>query len=575
MKRVNNQSWQRFLPVLQWGRKYSPNLAVSDLTAALIVTLMLVPQALAYAMLAGLPAHVGLYASLLPLALYALFGTSSTLAVGPVAVAALMTASAVQPYSQISMAMGLQAALVLALVSGLFLLLAGLFRLGFLANFLSHPVIAGFIAAASLLIATSQLATLLGVSGSGGNMRALLVNLVEQLPQIHTVTIVLSIFTLFILLLSRRFGTKVLTKLGCSRFFAQTITRSVPAILVVIGTLCIQSGAELFEGIKTVGDIPAGLPEIAMPVMDLAMIKALALPAIMIAIVGYVESISVAQKLGMQRRERVDSDQELVALGVANLSASISAGMPVAGGVSRSVVNVDAGAQTPAAGLFTAVGMLLATYFLAGWLGHLPRLILSATIVVAVLSLFDIRVFAQTWKENKSDFGALVATFLLTLFMNVEWGISAGVLLSIGLHLYKTSRPHIAVVGQVPGTEHFRNIDRHEVEFSPEVITVRVDESLYFANAHYLEGYIQALVAENKEMKHLILMCSAVNDIDGSAMMVLEGLNTQLAELGIGFHLSEVKGPVMDHLKQSALLKHLNGQVFLSQYKAYQALACL
>ncbi len=434
MKRVNNQSWQRFLPVLQWGRKYSPNLAVSDLTAALIVTLMLVPQALAYAMLAGLPAHVGLYASLLPIALYAVFGTSSTLAVGPVAVAALMTASAVQPYSQISMEMGLQAALVLALVSGVFLLLAGLFRLGFLANFLSHPVIAGFIAAASLLIATSQLATLLGVSGSGGNMRALLVNLVGQLPQIHTVTIVLSIFTLFILLLSRRFGTKIFVKLGCSRFFAQTITRSVPAILVVIGTLCIQSGAELFEGVKTVGDIPAGLPEIAMPVMDLAMIKALALPAIMIAIVGYVESISVAQKLGMQRRERVDSDQELVALGVANLSASISAGMPVAGGVSRSVVNVDAGAQTPAAGLFTAVGMLLATYFLAGWLGHLPRLILSATIVVAVLSLFDIRVFSQTWKENKSDFGALVVTFLLTLFMNVEWGISAGVLLSIGLH---------------------------------------------------------------------------------------------------------------------------------------------
>lgn len=575
MKVAHHQGWQRHIPALQWVKNYSANLAVSDLTAAMIVTLMLVPQALAYAMLAGLPAHVGLYASLLPLALYAVFGTSSTLAVGPVAVAALMTASAVQPYAQLSMAMGLQAALVLALVSGLFLLLAGLFRLGFLANFLSHPVIAGFIAAASLLIATSQLGTLMGISSGGGNMRDLLSSLLAHLPQLHTVSIVLSVLTLLTLLLARRFGTTALTKLGCSRFVAQTLTRSVPAILVVIGTLCMQSGAEWFEGVKTVGDIPAGLPEFAMPVIDLAMMKALALPALMIAIVGYVESISVAQKLGMQRRERVDPDQELVALGVANLSASVTAGMPVAGGVSRSVVNVDAGAQTPAAGLFTAVGMLLATYFLAGWLGHLPRLILSATIIVAVLSLFDIQVFTRTWQEKKEDFGALVVTFLTTLFVNVEWGISAGVLLSIGLHLYKTSRPHIAVVGQVPGTEHFRNIDRHAVEVCSEVITVRVDESLYFANAHYLEQHIQALVAENKEMKHLILMCSAVNDIDGSAMVVLEGLNTQLAELGIGFHLSEVKGPVMDHLKQSALLKHLNGKVFLTQFKAYQALACL
>lgn len=469
----------------------------------------------------------------------------------------------------------MQAALCLAMISGLFLLFAGVLRLGFLANFLSHPVIAGFIAAASILIATSQLSTLLGIEGAGGNMRHLVENIVMHLSQLHGVTVILSAITLLILLLARRYGTAMLMRVGLPRLGAQTVTRAVPAILVVIGTVSIQSGAELLTGVKTVGDIPAGLPDLAMPSMDLEMMKALVLPAVMISIVGYVESISVAQKLGVQRRERVDSDQELVALGMANLSASVSSGMPVAGGVSRSVVNVDAGAQSPAAGFFTAVGMLLATYFLAEWLGNLPKLVLSATIVVAVLSLFDFKVFKQTWGENKGDFGALMVTFLMTLFVDVEWGISAGVLLSIGLHLYKTSRPHIAVVGQVPGTEHFRNIDRYPVEVCPEVVTVRIDESLYFANAHYLEQRIQAFVAEKPEMKHLILMCSAVNDIDGSAMVVLEQLNEQLTELGIGFHFSEVKGPVMDCLQQSALLKRLNGQVFLSQFKAYQALACL
>lgn len=330
----------------------------------------------------------------------------------------------------------------------------------------------------------------------------------------------------------------------------------------------------MLAGVRTVGAIPTGLPALTWPHWEISLWQALLMPAVLISIVGYVESISVAQNLAMKRRERIDPDQELVALGVANLAASLSGGQPVTGGVSRSVVNMDAGARTPAAGLFTAVGMVLATVFLAGWLSDLPRFILAATIVVAVLSLLEWQVFVDTWQRNRSDFLALLMTFMITLLVNVESGISAGVLLSIALHLYRSSRPHIAVVGQVPGTEHFRNIDRHQVEVCPDVVTLRVDESLYFANARYLEQKVLEIVADQPHLKHLVLMCSAVNALDSSALEVLQSINSHLMVLGIGFHLSEVKGPVMDILQHSDLARRLNGHIYLTQYQAYEALAC-
>lgn len=569
-----NAGWQQYLPILQWGARYNRQLALSDLTAAMIVTLMLVPQALAYAILSGLPPQVGLYASMLPLVAYAIFGTSTTLAVGPVAVAALMTASAIAPFSAQNPALGLQAAVVLACISGLFLLLAGIFKLGFLANFLSHPVIAGFIAAASLVIATSQLPTLLGIEAHGDNLFSLWQGISAHIHQWHPATALLSAGAIALLVLTRFYGTRSLRWLGLSVFWAQTLSRAVPAMLVITGTLIMQAHLTGLDGVKTVGDIPTGLPHTGLPGGSLSLWQALLMPAILISIVGYVESISVAQNLAMKRRERIQPDQELIALGIANLAASLSAGQPVTGGVSRSVVNMDAGAQTAAAGLMTAIGMLLATVFLAGWLSELPRLILAATIVVAVLSLFDLSVFFHTWQRNRSDFVALLMTFAITLFINVETGISAGVLLSIGLHVYRSSRPHMAIVGQVPGTEHFRNVERHQVALCPDVVTLRIDESLYFANARYLEQKVLEIVAETPGLKHLVLMCSAVNAIDGSAVEVLEMMNAHLQSLDIGFHLSEVKGPVMDILQRSHLPEKLNGQIYLTQFKAYEALAC-
>jgi len=561
------------LPILVWARHYSVEAAMSDGSAAIIVTMMLVPQALAYALLSGLPAEVGLYASMLPLLAYALLGTSSTLAVGPVAVAALMTASAIAPFTQISLAAGLEAALILSIISGVFLLLCGSLNIGFLSNFLSHSVIAGFLSAACLLIATSQLSTLLGFASHGANLSELLANLLSNLPHIHWPTILASILVLTALVLNRQFGRQLLLQLGMSSLWSQILNRAMPAMLVIISTLFMKADWDWALQIKTVGAIPSGMPNFGVPTLALGDWKTLLLPAIFISIIGYIESIAVAQRLAAKRREHINPNQELLALGMANIGAGFSSGMPVAGGVSRSVVNMDAGARTPMAGLFTALGMLAAAYFIAPWLADLPKLTLAAIIIVAVMGLFDINAFKHTWALNKRDFFALLITFLTTLFINVEWGIATGVLLSIGLHLYKTSHPHIAIVGRVHGTEHFRNINRHEVETCPRLVTVRMDESLYFANARFLEERIHALVAKQGDIKNLVLMCSAVNDIDASAVEVLKSINDNLKQLGIGFHLSEVKGPVMDQLQKCRLLRWLNGEVFLTQYKAYETLS--
>jgi SulP family sulfate permease len=512
---------------------------------------------------------------MIPLVAYALFGTSSVLAVGPVAIAALMTASAVAPYSAISISYGNTAAVVMALISGLILLTSGFLRLGFLANFISHPVINGFISAASLVIAGSQLPTLLGFSASGDNLIDLTESFIKHLPHTHTPTLLLSLLTLTILICTRRYATSLLRKFNFSIFWAQTITRSIPAILVLAGTILMQLHLSGLEGVRTVGEIPNGLPSIQIPNVGIGMWRDLWLPSLLITIVGYVESISVAQNLAMRRREYIDPDQEMIALGLANIAAGISSGLPVTGGVSRSVVNADAGAVTPVAGLLTAIGMVLGTLMLASWLSDLPKFILASTITVAVISLFDFGIFKRTLKLSYHDFMALIITFVLTLLINVEWGISSGVILSIGLHLYRSSRPHTAVVGQVVGTEHFRNVERHVVRVCPNVVTLRIDESLYFANVHYLKQRILKLIAENSEIKHLILMFSAVNNIDTSAVEILESINLQLRELNIGFHLSEIKGPVMDNLKRSNLLQHLNGKVFLTQFNAYEELNCV
>lgn len=566
-------SASKYLPVLQWGRTYDGGTLTSDLLAAVIVTIMLIPQSLAYAMLAGLPPEVGLYASILPLVAYALFGTSRTLAVGPVAVVSLMTASAIGQIAVEGTIDYATAAVVLALLSGGMLVLMGVFRLGVLANFLSHPVISGFITAAGLLIAAGQLRHILGVSGGGNTLPEIVVSLARQLTAINPLTLAIGFGVLAFLIFARKHLKGMLTAIRIAPRLADMMAKAAP-ILAVAGTIGLAESFDLgAQGVALVGAIPQGMPAFGVPAFSLDLISALVLPAFLISVVGFVESVSVAQTLAAKRRQRIEPDQELIGLGAANIAAGLSSGYPVTGGFARSVVNFDAGAQTPAAGVFTAAGIALAALFLTPLLESLPQASLAATIIVAVLSLVDLGAVRRVFAYSRSDFAAMAATILVTLGWGVEPGIVAGVLLSLLLHLHRTSKPHIAVVGQVPGTEHYRNVDRHAVLTRPDILSIRVDESLYFANSRFLEDQIAALVAEWPELKHVILMCSAVNAIDASALESLEEINRRLADAGIGFHLSEVKGPVMDRLRTTEFLRHLNGEVHLSQHDAFRGLS--
>jgi SulP family sulfate permease len=563
---------QRMFPILEWAPRYTRGEAVNDLFAAVIVTIMLVPQSLAYAMLAGLPPVVGLYASILPLLAYAVFGTSRTLAVGPVAVVSLMTAAALAPIAAQGTAAYLAAAVTLAFLSGLILVAMAVLRLGFLANLLSHPVISGFITASGILIAASQVKHILGIRAEGDTLPRIVEAILGQVTATNIFTLLIGVASVGFLFWVRKQLKPRLIGLGVPPRLADLLAKAGPLAAIVVSILLVVGFGLDRQGVKIVGEIPAGLPPFALPVFDADLWVQLLPAAMLISLVGFVESVSVAQTLAAKRRQRIEANQELVGLGTSNIAAALSGGYPVTGGFARSVVNFDAGAETPLAGAITAIGILAATLFLTPLFRFLPQAVLAATIIVAVLSLVDLKAIRRTYAYSKADFAAMAVTILLVLFVGVEAGIVVGVALSLLLFLWRTSTPHIAIVGQVPGTEHFRNVDRHAVITDPAILSLRVDESLYFANARYLEDRIYAEVAARPALRHVILMCPAVNLIDASALESLEAIADRLRAAGVGFHLSEVKGPVMDALKRSDFFDHFKGQVFLSQFEAVRAL---
>jgi SulP family sulfate permease len=569
-------AWRRWLPslpVLQWGRTYGRDTLAADALAAVIVTIMLIPQSLAYALLAGLPPEVGLYASIAPLVVYAVFGSSRVLAVGPVAVVSLMTAASIAPLAAQGSPAYWQAAMALALLSGAILFVLGLLRLGFLANFLSHPVISGFITASAIVIAASQLKTLLGIQAKGETLPPLLASIAQHLQDTNPRTLAIGAGATAFLFWVRKGLKPLLVRLGLGPRAADMLAKAGPVAAIAVTTALTWALGWHQQGVKIVGDIPFGLPPLTWPAFDPKLWKDLAVPALLISVVGFVESVSVGHTLAAKRRQRIVPDQELVALGASNLSAAFTGGFPVTGGFARSVVNFDAGAQTPAAGVLTAGGIALASLLLTPALYYLPQATLAATIVVAVLSLVDVHMLKDTFAYSKTDFAAVTATIVATLLLGVEQGLVAGIAVSLGLHLYRTSRPHIAVVGLVPGTQHFRNVLRHRVLTSPRLLTLRVDESLYFANARALEDAVNEAVAERPQLQHVVLQCTAINTIDASALESLEAVMVRLQVAGIALHLSEVKGPVMDRLQKTAFLRHLSGRVFLTQYDAVRELA--
>jgi len=559
----------RFVPIVEQIQGYNSEKLSRDLIAAVVVTIMLIPQSLAYAMLAGLPPEVGLYASILPLLAYAIFGSCRTLAVGPVAIASLMTASALGEVTQQGIIGYLEGAMLLALLSGLFLVLLGILRLGFLSHFLSHSVVAGFITASGLVIALSQLKHILGISASGHNFVEIASSTLQSVSDFNVYTLAIGLGSLLFLFLARRGAAHLLTTLGVEAGLAATLSKVAPVIGVITTTLIVSGFALDLKGVAIVGVVPEGIPSLSLPSVSIEAVKQLLLPAIFISIIGYVETVSVGHTLSAKRGQKIDGNQELIGLGVSNLAAGISGGFPVTGGFSRSVVNFDAGAETQFSGVFTAIGIALAALFLTPLLHYLPIAMLAATIIVAVLSLVNFSIFKDAWIFSKSDFVAVLITVVLTLIAGVEIGVASGITSSILLLLYNTSKPHIAEIGLLPETQHFRNVKHFEVQTNPYVVSLRIDESLMFSNVGYLENYLDALLIARPQISDVILHCGAINTIDLSALEMLVKVNERFRVQSKRLHLSQLKIPVKVRLDKVGFIEHLSGSLYLSQFDAY------
>ncbi len=564
----------RLLPVLGWGRSYSADDLPGDLMAGLITAIMLVPQSMAYAMLAGLPPHIGLYAGIAPLILYGIFGSSRALAVGPVAIVSLMTASTLATIAPAGSPEYIAAALVLALLNGLVLVTLGIMRAGFLTNFLSHPVISGFTSAAAIVIGLSQIKHLFGVDIPRGSVVETLTNLAQNIGATNAWAFGIGVGSIVVIVFMRDHLGKLLSRTGLQAFAIQLITRSGPLVVVAAGALIAADLAlDKNAGLAIVGSIPAGLPELSTPSLDWDLWITLLPSAALIAFVGYLESVSVAKALASKKRQKIDADQELVGLGAANIGAAFTGGYPVTGGFSRSMVNFSAGANTPLASILTAALVAASVVIFAPMFHFLPRAVLAAIILVAVATLVDLKSPLRAWKYNKADGLAQWVTIFVVLLGGVEAGILTGIGLSLALYLWRTSRPHFAIVGQVGDSEQYRNVHRVKVRTDPEILLFRIDENLYFANAGYLEDHLIREVAENPEVKAVVLICSAVNLIDASALETLADLRDNLKHAGVTLHLAEVKGPVMDRLARSSFVEELApGEVFLSTHDAVKKL---
>lgn len=563
---------ERFIPAAQWLKKYSREDMQHDTVAGLVFTILVIPQSLAYAMLAGLPAVTGLYASILPSIAYSLFGSSRTLAVGPVAITSIMTATIVAPFAAVGTEQYVTVAMLLAFISGLFLIAMSVLRLGFLSNLLSFPVISGFISASAILIALGQLKHLLGIHAGGDTIYPLVKSLLGNLHYTNLLTLAISVFAIVSLVLLRRYFTPFLKLMGCSEKASKLLGKAGPILVVAAATSLVYFLSLDRMGVDIVGSVSSHLPKLHFELINYETVKQLLSGAFFISVVGFVGSVSVAQSFAAKRREDINPNQELSGLGIANIAAAISGSLPVTGGFSRTVLNADTGARTPMTGILSAILILLTLLFCTELFYFLPKAVLSATISVSIVQLINIKDAIQLWRFSKKEAILLIVTFLTVLIQGMEAGLVVGVVLALLFFLWHTSHPHIAVVGRVPGTEHFRNVQRFTVETDPSILTVRIDENLFFANARILEERIQALVSENKRVKHLILMCNAVNMIDASALQSIELIAGRLKDAGVDLHLSEVKGPVMDKLKDTVLLKQLSGEIFLTQHQAIKHL---
>lgn len=563
---------RKLLPA--WLTRYDRQRLGADLAAGLIVTILVIPQSLAYALLAGLPPQAGLYVSIFPVVAYALLGSSMVQAVGPVAITAIMTYAVLSPLATPQSPEYIVLAAALSLLSGAMVLACGLLRLGFLAQLLSRPVISGFISGSAVLIIFSQIRHLLGVPPSAAGNWAHLQDLLARLPHSAGPTLAIGLGALALLIFARRWLEPLLRRAGMGTAGATFVVRLMPLLVVLLGTLAVVHwDLDRQHGVAVVGAIVRGVPGFALFLPGYDTVATLLVPALVMALVGMVQNISMAQALAIKRRERIDANGELVGLGAANVVAAFYGGMPVGGGVSRSAVNVAAGAQTPLASIVSALAMLVVVAGAAQWFERLPLAVLAASIMVAAYAMIDLRTLRQAWAYDRADALALLGTAGGVLVLGLVAGIGLGVLLSMATLLFRASQPHIAVIGRIAGSEHFRNVERHDVETLPGTLFMRIDESLFFGNLAAIETRLNQELERAPATRDLVFVLSAVNRMDATAAEVFDELNRDLAERGIRLHLAEVKGPVQDRLMHSALWSTLSGEVFLSANAAFEKLA--
>lgn len=541
--------------MLTWLKGYRRELLAGDLGAGVLVVLMLVPQGMAYALVAGLPPVAGLYASILPALAYALLGSSMAQSVGPMAITSLMTATSLASLAPSGSALYGALAAQMVLISGVVLVLCGLLRLGFLSSLLSRPVMSGFTSGAALVIAASQLKVLLG----------------GPLQAINPFAASIGLLCLLLLWLARSQLSRQLQRLGLAANSADMLSKLAPAAILLLATLLVWQQGWQTAGVALVGAIPAGLPELGLS-LNLEQLRSLLAPSLLIGFMVFLSGQSAAVTLAQKRGERINTNHELLGLGAANVASALSGGFPVTGSISRSAVNFAAGANTPLASVITA--LLLAVLLVSpnAWLAWLPLPALAATIIIAVLGMLDFTTPRQAWRYDRADAVAWLATFSGVLLLGVEEGVMLGVALSLGTVLWRASRPHIAVLGRLPGSEHFRNIERYAAETHPQIVLLRIDAGVFFGNAELInDRVLQTLTGQTR---HLVLVMTAINLIDTTGLYALAELNQSLAARGIQLHLAEVKGPLMDKLKLSdLLLKPLSGRVFISAVSAFDQLS--
>ncbi len=567
------REWPNYVPLAPILRDYQKEDFSHDLVAGLVVGMVTIPQAVAYAFLAGVPPEAGLYACLLPMVLYAIFGSSRQLVVGPVAVAALMVAGTVSEYAPKYTTEYLQITTIICLQTGLFLWILRLSRMGGLVNLLSHPVITGFVNAAAILIIISQLPAFTGVDvDSGGAPWLVLGGLLEQISTIDWLVAAYGAGALVLLLVIPRIARPVARLFGFSISANHALTRIGPMIVAVAAVALVTlSGAA--GNIATVGDVPSGLPPIKPPPFELQLWLDLLPSSAIIGLVAYIESYSIGTTLAARKQTRVNSHQELIAIGAANIGAAFSSAYPVAGSFSRSSVNYFSGARTPVSSLVCAVVIVLVLLFFTALFANLPHAVLAAIVMVSVVGLMDLKSSREHWSIHRHDTITEYATLILVLFMGVEIGLIAGVLISIAFFVRTSSRPNITQVGRLGATEHFRSIKRYNVETLPHVLALRVDENIYFANAVQIEDKFLKRAQRRRGTRHLLVVCSSVNMIDATGVQMLRRLNTNLARAGITLNLSDVKGTLMPLLEAVHLREALSGDIYFTADRAMKHFA--